>query len=210
MSATTRTRIYLLLAACIASTLGWAGWANAQISPPAGEIAFPRIARSEDREQLYRESRSELDAFVQQSAVMRKVVRLVRPAVVHIEARKSEMGDGEQMFDEAGAGVLVDYQGTPYILTNRHVVLHAPLNQINLKLADGRQLHPIGFLSDPETDVAVLEVDIRPVATAKIGDSGNLEIGDYVMAMGSPFGLCHSVTHGIVSAKGRRDFGAGN
>ena len=196
----------------------FAGWLFTAILLSSGFTAaqtdiqgLPVTDTSPSAERLYQESASELELFCQQSRALRKVVQLVRPAVVHIEARKAEVTDGvnTRMYDEAGAGVLVEYKHKSYILTNRHVVQDAPLEDIKLKLADGRQMNPSGFLADQATDVAVLMVDIDPLTAARLGDSRTVEIGDFVLAMGSPFGLCHSVTHGIVSAKGRRDLELG-
>jgi serine protease Do len=92
----------------------------------------------------------------------------------------------------------------PFVLTNRHVVAEAALSAIKLKLSDGRIVNPREKLEDPESDLAVLKVDDPGLPTAEFGDSDNLDIGHFVMAMGSPFGLSQSVTLGIISAKGRR------
>jgi serine protease Do len=70
-------------------------------------------------------------------------------------------------------------------------------------------LHPIQVWADRATDVAVLAISAPDLVAAKIGDSSKLEIGDFVLAVGSPFGLSHSVTYGIISAKGRHDLQLG-
>ena len=88
------------------------------------------------------------------------------------------------------------------MLTNRHVIRHSEPDKIEIHLADGRVLHPDRIVSDSETDVAVMAVTGSNLATARLGDSDALEIGDFVLAIGSPFGLSQSVTRGIVSAKG--------
>ncbi|MEX0977282.1 MAG: trypsin-like peptidase domain-containing protein, partial [Pirellulales bacterium] len=96
-----------------------------------------------------------------------------------------------------------------YVLTNRHVVKEAAVKNITIRLADGRQIHPTRVWSDPDTDVAVMAIDAPGLVAAKLGNSDELEIGDFVLAVGSPFGLSHSITFGIVSATGRRDLTLG-
>ena len=103
-----------------------------------------------------------------------------------------------------GSGVIVDAKG--YIVTNRHVVEKA--DRIRVKLQDENPASPghdaklIGM--DQETDLAVIKIDMdRPLPAAKLGNSDGMEVGDWVLAIGSPFGLQETVTAGIVSAKGR-------
>jgi serine protease Do len=103
-----------------------------------------------------------------------------------------------------GSGVIVDAKG--YIVTNRHVVEKA--DRIRVKLQDENPASPghdaklIGM--DQETDLAVIKIDIdRALPAAKLGNSDGMEVGDWVLAIGSPFGLQETVTAGIVSAKGR-------
>ena len=103
-----------------------------------------------------------------------------------------------------GSGVIVDSKG--YIVTNRHVVEKA--DRIRVKLQDEDPVSPghdakvIGM--DQETDLAVIKIDVdRPLPAAKLGNSDGMQVGDWVLAIGSPFGLQETVTAGIVSAKGR-------
>jgi serine protease Do len=103
-----------------------------------------------------------------------------------------------------GSGVIVDGKG--YIVTNRHVVEKA--DRIRVKLQDespalpGHEAKVIG--TDQETDLAVIKIDIeKPLPAAKLGNSDGMQVGDWVLAIGSPFGLQETVTAGIVSAKGR-------
>src|SRR5579863_3423279 len=102
-----------------------------------------------------------------------------------------------------GSGVLVDAKG--YIVTNRHVVEKA--DRIRVKLADDPPLvlHDAKLIgSDQETDLAVIKIDTdKPLPIAKLGNSEGMEVGDWVLAIGSPFGQAGTVTAGIVSAKGR-------
>jgi serine protease Do len=103
-----------------------------------------------------------------------------------------------------GSGVIVDPKG--YIVTNRHVVEKA--DRIRVKLQDENPASPghdaklIGM--DQETDLAVIKIEVdHPLPAAKLGNSDGMEVGDWVLAIGSPFGLQETVTAGIVSAKGR-------
>ncbi|MGB9235125.1 MAG: Do family serine endopeptidase [Terriglobales bacterium] len=103
-----------------------------------------------------------------------------------------------------GSGVIVDSKG--YIVTNRHVVEKA--DRIRVKLGDetpgspGHDARLIGM--DQETDLAVIKIDVdHPLPAAKLGNSDGMQVGDWVLAIGSPFGLQETVTAGIVSAKGR-------
>jgi serine protease Do len=95
------------------------------------------------------------------------------------------------------------------VLTNRHVVNRAELDAIAVRLDDGREVKPRRLWSDAGTDIAVLELTGDDLQTARLAEGDRLEIGDTVLAIGSPFGLAHSVTLGIVSAKGRRDLELG-
>jgi serine protease Do len=114
--------------------------------------------------------------------------------------------DGGSEREALGSGFIVDSRG--YIVTNNHVVDKA--DKIYVKLASdpdneqehGRPAHVIGV--DPETDIAVIKIDApQPLPTVKIGNSDGAQVGDWVLAIGSPFSLSETVTAGIVSAKNR-------
>ena len=116
------------------------------------------------------------------------------------------MGDGGGVREALGSGFIVDPRG--YILTNNHVVDKA--DKIYVKLSTdsdndsdrGRLAKVVGV--DPDTDVAVIKIDTtKPLPTVKMGNSDSSDVGDWVVAMGSPFGLSKTVTAGIVSAKNR-------
>ena len=102
-----------------------------------------------------------------------------------------------------GSGVIVDSKG--YIVTNRHVVEKADRIRVHLQDdAPGVQHDAKVIGSDQETDLAVIKIDVdHPLPTAKLGNSDGMQVGDWVLAIGSPFGLQATVTAGIVSAKGR-------
>src|SRR5437763_8707848 len=102
-----------------------------------------------------------------------------------------------------GSGVIVDAKG--YIVTNRHVVEKADRIRVRLQDDPPGKLHDAKVIGmDQETDLAVIKIDVdHPLPAAKLGNSDSMEVGDWVLAIGSPFGLQETVTAGIVSAKGR-------
>lgn len=98
-----------------------------------------------------------------------------------------------------GSGFIVSEDG--YILTNNHVVQDA--DEIIVRLSDRRELEAVLIGADPSSDLAVLKVEADDLPTVDLGDSDRLDVGEWVVAIGSPFGFDYSVTAGIVSAKGR-------
>jgi serine protease Do len=102
-----------------------------------------------------------------------------------------------------GSGVIISEDG--YILTNNHVVAQA--DQIEVTLSDGRRFPAKIIGTDERTDLAVLKIDAKGLVPAVLGDSDAVEVGEWVVAIGSPFGLDQTVTAGIISAKGRADVG---
>ena len=110
----------------------------------------------------------------------------------------------ERAFEAAGSGVIVDSQHG-YVLTNSHVVDKA--DRIAISLADGRELEAKLIGLDPEVDLAVIQIKPDDLTAIPLGDSDDLQVGDYVVAVGNPFHLGHTVTAGIVSALGRSSLG---
>jgi Do/DeqQ family serine protease len=106
----------------------------------------------------------------------------------------------ERKFQSLGSGVIVDAD-KGYILTNNHVVENA--DQITVTLVDNRSYTAKVVGKDPDTDVAVLQIKADNLTAINLGDSDKLQVGDFVVAVGNPFGLTHTVTAGIVSALGR-------
>ncbi|HEX7038055.1 MAG TPA: DegQ family serine endoprotease [Pseudomonadales bacterium] len=104
----------------------------------------------------------------------------------------------------AGSGVVVD-AARGFIVTNHHVVARA--DEITITLSDGRSLPARLIGSDPQVDLAVLQVEAEDLHEIEFADSGELRVGDFVVAIGNPFGLNQTVTSGIVSALGRSGLG---
>jgi len=111
-----------------------------------------------------------------------------------------EMNPREREFQSAGSGVIFDAKNG-YIVTNAHVIDNA--TEITVTLQDGRDLTATVVGSDVPSDVAVVKVPPEGLIQVALGDSSKLEQGDYVVAIGNPFGLQHTVTQGIVSGLGR-------
>jgi len=112
--------------------------------------------------------------------------------------RRKQMGEG--------SGVIVDAKG--YILTNYHVVAGA--EKMTIHLFDGRELKGTVRGTDSRTDLAVVHVEATDLPVATLGDSDKIQVGEWAIAIGSPFGLEETVTVGVISAKGRSGLGTGN
>ena len=146
------------------------------------------------------------------SDAFRLVAKRVAPAVVNVSNLAVQQvlkrtPSGRPYLDRgyglipqgSGSGVVVDPKG--YILTNYHVVRGA--DRVQVRFSNGRELMARLVGSDPHTDLAVLKVDETDLVAAELGDSDAIAVGDWVLAIGNPFGLDQSVTAGIISAKGR-------
>jgi serine protease Do len=146
------------------------------------------------------------------STSFREVSKAVKPAVVYIEV--VERGSSERSPSDffgfpspntprrregAGSGFIVTEDG--YILTNNHVVGNA--NKISVTLSDGRKFNADVVGTDAETDIALIKINASGLPIAVLGDSEDVQQGDWVLALGSPFGLQQTLTAGIVSATGR-------
>ena len=109
----------------------------------------------------------------------------------------------QRMESSLGSGVVVSPQG--FVLTNNHVIDAA--DEIQIGLADGRSTiaHVVG--KDPETDLALLKIELPEVPTIVFGQSDTMQVGDVVLAIGNPFGVGQTVTQGIISATGRQQLG---
>jgi serine protease Do len=170
--------------------------AAAQSNPPSGEADV--LAQLEDR--------------------FETVARKVSPAVVAIDALKPARPGGSagpkgKAVEECGSGMIVKLDGhTAYfVLTNNHVIAQALPEQITIYLADGRIFKPSRVWADTETDIALLSLNgAINLPTAVLGDSDGARVGRWVLAIGNPFGLNQTVTHGIISARNRGQVSLGN
>ncbi|HEX71787.1 MAG TPA: trypsin-like serine protease, partial [Candidatus Hydrogenedentes bacterium] len=110
---------------------------------------------------------------------------------------------GRQVPYGQGSGFIISSDG--HIVTNHHVVGDA--DTITVHLADNRKMEAELVGSDPNTEIAIIKIDAKDLPTLPLADSDQLRVGEWVVAIGSPFGLSHSVTAGIVSARGRGNVG---
>jgi serine protease Do/serine protease DegQ len=113
----------------------------------------------------------------------------------------------EREFRGLGSGVIIDAD-KGYIVTNNHVINEA--DEIKITLKDGRQIKAKKIGSDASSDIALLQIDAENLIEVKLGDSDNIRVGDFAVAIGSPFGLGQTVTSGIISALGRSGLNAQN
>jgi serine protease Do len=204
-----------------AAVFGFAGAILGSFSnwPPAAalraQIAGALATDQEDERQaafaqLDRDAKA-LEQSAQLPSLVKRVAKLSTPSVVHIEAKKNEgaRGGRPRTVEEAGAGIVIQRNRSFYVVSNRHVIKDAPKESILIQVDDGRELQPQQIVTDPDTDIAVMTLSATDLTPARIGDSRQIEVGDFVMAIGSPFGLSRSVSLGIISAKGRRDLKLG-
>ncbi len=141
------------------------------------------------------------------------VVDRVGPCVVSVEAVKTAVREGKsKTIEESGSGVLFrpDGQRGAYVLTNNHVIAQADAKQITVSSSDDHIFTVAQVWADAESDVAVLRLDGgEGLPTAVLGDSDGVRVGQWVLAVGSPFGLNQTVTHGIISARERGQISLG-
>ena len=174
----------------------------------AGAVSPGTSVQDRGEEADYQRLARQYEQFQHVNRTFELVAKTVSRAVVHIVARKSGRNDDDdrvRQYEETGSGVIVrkDRGQGLYVLTNHHVVLGATPSQINIYLQDGRALHPDRVWSDADADIAVLNLGRDDLPAARLGDSDEATVGTWVLALGSPFGLTHSVSQGIISARGR-------
>ena len=163
------------------------------IGAAVGAIISGKAANAEDNRLTIKNSAATADAL---SSTFARVATEVEPAVAHIKVYENEVMSREG----AGSGVIVNPAG--FILTNAHVVRRA--SKIRVKLWDGTETEAKVLGLDLQTDLAVIKIESsKALPVARMGDSDKLNVGDWVLAIGSPFGLEQTVTAGIISAKDR-------
>lgn len=149
------------------------------------------------------------------SSAFERAAERVEPAVVHITSQSRVQSVRRDIFGRRligpeqlrptglGSGVIADASGI--ILTNNHVVENAEI--LLVRLTDGREFEAAVLGTDPQRDLAVLKIEADDLTAATLGDSDALRVGEWVLAIGSPFGFENTVTAGIISATGRRGIG---
>jgi S1-C subfamily serine protease/uncharacterized membrane protein YfcA len=133
-------------------------------------------------------------------ADLNRVVARIKPSVVCVKAQKRQtfQGGGEMWFESIGSGIVVDGRG--YILTNSHVVRGGEKIMVGFWTQGANDFAATIVDEDPAMDLALLRVDtLLPVVPARLGNSSALQIGDYIVSVGSPYGYEHSATFGIIS-----------
>jgi serine protease Do len=176
-----------------------------------------------------------LESLRQTGKAFADVAREASPAVVFIQVEKTVQQPNIQFFSPFGDDFFRRFFGTPspegpnqfqeppqkqqvvgqgsgfiiskdgYIMTNNHVVGDA--DKVTVKLLDGREFTAKTIGTDPRSDVAVIKIDDKNLPMLALGDSDTIEVGEWVVAIGNPFGLSHTLTVGVVSAKGRSSVG---
>jgi len=175
---------------------------------PASSAGTPSRQKQAD-DAIYDALSKQYEQFQHVNRTFELVAKAVSPAVVHIVAQKTTRPEDNRRprhFDETGSGVIIrsDRAAGLYVLTNHHVIDGAKPAKIRVYLRDGRSILPAKIWNDAKADVAVLKLDRDDLPAARIGNSDEARVGTWVMALGSPFGLMHSVSQGIISARGRQ------
>ena len=183
----------------------------------SAQTVTARKVSVESQNKLYQDLAIEAAAAERHYSLLKRLIKAVRPGVAHIEARKEQKSSPTSrrdearrpvMIEEAGSGVVVEYGRRFYVITNFHVIENCRPGDVRIEI-DGRLHYPNRLIHDRETDLSVIELATTDFVAARMGDSERLEIGDFVVAVGSQFGLSHSVSYGIVSAMGRHDLELG-
>ena len=161
----------------------------------------------------YNDLAKEAEAMIRQHSLLKKIVKASGPGIAHIEAKKRPKQPANSkrrpvVIEEAGSGVVIQYRGRFYVITNFHVIEDAAAADIQVEIG-GKLFFPKRLVHDRETDLSVLELTSKNLKASRLGNSDQVEIGDFVVAVGSPFGLSHSVSYGIISAHHRHDLDLG-
>lgn len=172
-------------------------WVHGRVALQRGQGKSAPLTAVGPQGQLWKERAPNAPPLIpnfQPPTSLAPLVRAVKPGVVNIATRN------EGTSRTLGSGFIINPDGL--VVTNNHVVERA--QQIHVRLADGREFDASVVGRDPSTDLALLRLaDARDLPSVNLGDSDNLEIGDWVVAIGNPFGLDTSVTHGLISARER-------
>jgi len=173
-------RRFVVITVLIA-VVAWSGFAAAQTTTSAPPSAPPELARFND--------------------LLANLAEQLKPSLVHVRVRRasSDDKDADEPRRASGSGFIIDPAGI--IVTNAHVVEDA--NWIQVRLFDGRRFTGTVLGKDNRVDLALIRIEgAGSLPTLRLGDSNRLRVGEFVLALGHPFGLEHSVSFGIVSRKG--------
>ena len=178
----------------------------------------PNLSPTSARDAMYKRLAEEESALSRQYSLLKNLVKTVAPSVAHIEAKKRQKANATSsgtskarrpiVIEEAGSGVVIQHRNRYYVITNFHVIEDSGLSDIRVEVA-GRIYFPSRLIHDRETDLSVIALSKTDLTPCRIGNSDQVEIGDFAVAVGSPFGLSHSVSYGIISAKNRHDLDLG-
>ncbi len=175
---------------------------------PSPVAAKASLRQKQADDAIYDTLARQYEQFQQINRTFELVAKAVSPAVVHIVAQKvtrPEEGRRPRKYEETGSGVIIRSDRVPglYVLTNHHVVDGSKPTNVRVFLRDGHSILPVKIWNDAKADIAVLRLDRDDLPAARLGNSDEAAVGSWVMALGSPFGLMHSVSQGIISARGR-------
>lgn len=222
--------VILLLVSIVAASFALGFWTAGHYLS-RNKIVAEKLTEPTIKEATWRSSES-YQALLSLEDAFSKIAEEVKPAVVNISIKKTVMGGSffqhfednfsfrgpfddffENFFGDIpekytqkslGSGVIIDERG--YILTNHHVIKGA--DEIMVTLLDGRKFEGEVKGSDPKTDLALIKIEANNhLPTIRLGNSDKVKVGSWVLAIGNPFGLEHTVTVGVVSAKGRGALG---
>lgn len=171
-----------------------------QIRVLPSEQTRGELLENEREQQATRERINELSGNA--DADQRELLDLTR-RLTRLQDRHEQLE--ERLSRGTASGILYDTDG--HILTNNHVV--EDRSNIRVRLHDNREFEATMIGADSKTDLAVIKIDAPGLNPLSFGDSDSMEVGDWVLAVGAPFGLSQSVTHGIISAKGRNEIDTG-
>jgi serine peptidase DegS len=163
-------------------------------TPPAAAVPAPQAGRTTYADAVRRAAPAIVNIYT-----ARVVTERIAPSSLDELFREALPRYRQRIENSLGSGVIVDHDG--HIVTNNHVIANA--DAIRVQLADERVADATIVGRDPDTDLAVLRIDLKSLPVAPFGRSDNLHVGDVVLAIGSPVGLSQTVTHGIVSATTR-------
>ena len=191
--------------------------AAAPVASPAEDVGPSPAAtvRGQTDDGLYAQLARQYAKFEHVNRTFELVSKAVAPSVVHLVAHKTgprEDDNEPREYEETGSGVIGrgdDIRGL-FVLTNNHVVTGSKAKRIDICLSDGRTYHPEQIWADSKADIAVLRLEQSDLPAARLGNSDDAPVGSWVLAMGSPFGLSHSVSQGIISGRGRHEVDLAN